>query len=117
MRSTKMKTIRYVTLAMSLVIFMAAAAFGQETTGNLEGTVTDPNGAVVPNVTVTVSSAKTAASGTTTTGIGIGFKRTTNTDEQGSFRILQVPPGLYDVVTTASSGFGEARYENVTVSI
>src|SRR5688572_9466800 len=112
-----MKTFRYATLVMSLVIFMVAAAFGQETTGNLEGTVTDPNGAVVPNVTVTVSSAKTAASGTTTTGIGIGFKRSTNTDEQGSFRILQVPPGLYDVVTTATSGFGEARYENVTVSI
>ena len=112
-----MKTIRYATLVMSLVIFMAAGAFGQETTGNLEGTVQDPNGAVVPNVSVTISSAKTAASGTTTTGIGTGFKRTTNTDEQGSFRILQVPPGLYDVVTTATSGFGEARYENVTVSI
>ena len=112
-----MKTIRYATLLMSLVIFMAAGAFGQETTGNLEGTVKDPNGAVVPNVTITISSAKTAASGTTTTGIGSGFKRTTNTDEEGFFRVLQVPPGLYDVVTTATSGFGEARYENVTVSI
>src|SRR5688572_27879595 len=112
-----MKTIRFATLVMSLVIFMAAAAFGPETTGNLEGTVQDPNGAVVPNVSVTISSAKTAASGTTTTGIGTGFKRTTTTNEEGFFRVLQVPPGLYDVVTTASSGFGEARYENVTVNI
>src|SRR5687768_1651293 len=112
-----MKTIRFATLVMSLVIFMAAAAFGQETTGNLEGTVQDPNGAVVPNVSVTISSAKTAASGTTTTGIGTGFKRTTTTNEEGFFRVLQVPPGLYDVVTTAASGFGEARYENVTVNI
>jgi hypothetical protein len=112
-----MKTIRYATLVMSLVIFMTAAAFGQETTGNIEGTVQDPNGAVVPNVTITISSAKSAASGTTTTGIGSGFKRTINSDEEGSFRVLQVPPGLYDVVTTATSGFGESRYENVTVSI
>ncbi len=30
---------------------------------------------------------------------------------------MQVPPGTYDVVTSASGGFGEARYENVTVVI
>ena len=92
---------------------MAAVAFGQETTGSIEGTVKDPTGAVVPNVTVTITNAKAAASGTTTTGIGAGFKRTITTNEEGFFRVLQVPPGTYDVVTTPSSGFGEARYENV----
>ena len=112
-----MKTIRYATLALSLVMCMTAVAFGQETYGNIEGTVKDPNGAVVPNVTITISSAKVAASGTTTTGIGTGFKRTSTTDEEGTFRVLQVPPGLYDVVTTSTSGFGEARYENVTINI
>ena len=30
---------------------------------------------------------------------------------------MQVPPGTYDVVTAATGGFGEARYENVTVAI
>jgi hypothetical protein len=112
-----MKTIRYATLALSLVMCMTVVAFGQETYGNIEGTVKDPNGAVVPNVTITIASAKVAASGTTTTGIGSGFKRTVNTNEEGDFRVLQVPPGLYDVVTTSTSGFGEARYENVTVNI
>jgi hypothetical protein len=112
-----MKMMRYATFMLSLVICLATAAFGQETTGNIEGTVKDPNGAVVPNVTITITSAKTAASGTTTTGVSTGFKRTGNTNDEGVFRVLQVPPGLYDVVTTASSGFGEARYENVTVNI
>ena len=104
-------------LLLSLVLSLSAAALGQETTGNLEATVKDVSGAVVPNVTVTVTSAQGIASGTTTTGITTGFRRTIITNEEGFFRILQIPPGSYDVITTASGGFGEARYENVTVAI
>jgi len=95
----------------------ATAAFGQETTGSIEGTVKDAAGAVVPNITITVTSANEAASGTTTTGVGAGFRRTVTANDEGFFRLLSVPPGTYNVVTTASSGFGEARYENVTVAI
>ncbi len=101
----------------AIVLSTFSLAFGQETTGSIEGTVKDPTGAVVPNVTLTITNAKAAASGTTTTGVGAGFKRTITTNDEGFFRVLQVPPGTYDVVTTASSGFGEARYENVTVAI
>ena len=100
-----------------IVLSTFSLVFGQETTGSIEGTVKDPNGAVVPNVTLTITNAKAAASGTTTTGVSGGFKRTITTNDEGFFRILQVPPGTYDVVTTPSSGFGEARYENVTVAI
>lgn len=104
-------------LLAAIVLSVCSLAFGQETTGSVEGTVKDSAGALVPNVEVTITNARTAASGTTTTGIGGGFKRNTNTNDEGVFRILQVPPGQYDVITTASSGFGEARYENVTVAI
>ncbi|MFZ0751732.1 MAG: carboxypeptidase regulatory-like domain-containing protein, partial [Pyrinomonadaceae bacterium] len=100
-----------------IVLSTFSLVFGQETTGSIEGTVKDPNGAVVPNVTVTVTNAKAAASGTTTTGVSGGFTRTLQSNDEGSFRVLQVPPGMYDVVTTPTSGFGEARYENVTVAI
>ena len=100
-----------------IVLVTCSFAFGQETTGSIEGTIKDSAGALVPNVAVTITNAKAAAAGTTTTGIGSGFKRTITTNDEGFFRVLQVPPGTYDVVTTASSGFGEARYENVTVSI
>jgi hypothetical protein len=96
---------------------LCAVAFAQETTGSLEGTVKDPAGALVPNVTITVTDARIATTGTTTTGTGSGFRRTVTTNDEGFFRLLQVPPGTYNVVTTASGGFGEARYENVTVAI
>jgi len=104
-------------LLLSFVFCLSAAAFGQETTGSIEGSVKDPAGAVVPNVTVTITSSQGAASGTTTTGITTGFRRSITTDEEGFFRVLQIPPGAYDVITSPMSGFGEARYENVTVAI
>ena len=96
---------------------LTGSAFGQETTGGIEGTVKDAAGAVVPNVSLTITTASGTAAGTTTTGIGAGFRRVITTNGDGFFRALQVPPGTYDVVTTASSGFGESRYENVLVTI
>ncbi len=102
---------------LTLIFCLSAMAFGQETTGNIEGTVKDAAGAVVPNLTLTITTAKENATGTTTTGTGAGFRRAITTNNEGFFRILQVPPGTYNVVTTASGGFGEARYENVTVAI
>lgn len=104
-------------LLAAIVLTTSALASGQETTGSIEGSVKDAAGALVPSLSVTITNAKAAASGTTTTGIGAGFRRTITTNEEGFFRVLQVPPGAYDVATTAASGFGEARYENVTVAI
>ncbi len=46
----------------------ATIAIGQETTGKIEGFVKDSAGAVVPSVTVTITSATSVNSGTTTTG-------------------------------------------------
>lgn len=111
------KSLTHIALLWSLVLCLSMVAFGQETSGSIEGSVKDATGAVVPNITLTISTAAATASGTTTTGIGAGFKRTITTNGEGFFRVLQVPPGTYDVVTTASGGFGEARYENVTVAI
>ncbi|MEQ1765039.1 MAG: carboxypeptidase regulatory-like domain-containing protein, partial [Pyrinomonadaceae bacterium] len=99
-----------------LCFVLAGTTFGQETTGGIEGQVKDPAGALVPNVTVTVTDTN-KSSGTTTTGVGAGFRRTITTNEEGFFRALQVPPGSYLVVTSPTGGFGEARYENVTVAI
>ena len=84
-------------LLAAIVLTACSVAFGQETTGSIEGTVKDEAGAVVPNVTVTITNAKATASDTTTTGVGAGFKRTLQTNEEGFFRVLQVPPGTYDV--------------------
>jgi hypothetical protein len=102
---------------LPFVFLLSAFALGQETTGSIEGTVKDSAGAVVPNFAVTISSAKGNAVNTTTTGVTVGFRRTITTNDEGFFRVLQVPPGSYDVVAAAGGGFGEARYENVTVAI
>jgi len=104
-------------LLAAIVVTTGSLAIAQETTGSIEGTVRDATGAVVPNMTLTVTSAKESATTTTTTGAGGAFKRSITTNDEGNFRLLQLPPGNYDVVTTASSGFGEARYENVVVAI
>jgi len=104
-------------LVTLLIALCAVAGFGQETTGSLEGNVKDAAGGLVPNVTVTVTSAADSSTGTTTTGVSTGFRRTVTTNGEGFFRLLQVPPGTYRVVSAATAGFGEARYENVTVAI
>jgi len=91
--------------ALSLIVLLSLGAFAQETTGSMDITVKDPNGAVVPNATVTVTSVGTSA----------GFHRTVTTDEQGFIRLLQVPPGNYTVAVAAISGFAARTVDNVNV--
>jgi hypothetical protein len=96
---------RHAVLTVLLVLCFATAVFAQRTTGDLEGKVTDPNGAVVPNVTVTL------------TGVSVGFKRTVQSDDQGEFRIQQVPIGTYRITTTALSGFAAATVDGISVTV
>jgi hypothetical protein len=93
-------------MLLALVFSLSLTALGQETTGGLEITSRDPNGAVVPNVSVTIAAAST---GTT------GFKRTATTGEDGFVRIVAVPPGLYNITAAATAGFAEKTIEGVQV--
>src|SRR5688572_13060973 len=112
-----MKTnFRFVISMLALVAVFAVSAFAQRTTGDIEGTVTDPSGAVVLNVTVTVVSAQSTG-GAAEANVTSGFRRTVQTDSNGYFRVQQVPPGSYLVTTAAISGFGEGRVPNVRVSV
>lgn len=99
------KNFKFITLMLALTLGLVTAAFGQRTTGDIEGTITDPTGAVVPNVSVTVAS----------TGDS-GFKRTVQANADGFFRVQQVPPGVYSVSTGAISGFG-ATERKVSVAV
>lgn len=112
-----MRRLSFLLLIGCIGLFAFIPALGQETTGGIEGTIKDPAGAVVPSITVTITTAKQSTAGTTTTGIGAGFRRVLVTNGDGFFRALQIPPGNYDVVTEASNGFGVSRYENVLVTI
>lgn len=71
--------------------------------GAIRGTVTDPNGAVVPGAEVTAASEDDKA---------ISFS--TRTDESGVFLIQNIPSGKF-TVTVTSPGFQTYRYDNVQV--
>src|SRR5712671_6587169 len=92
---------------ITCVVFSAMVAFAQSqaTSGNIEGRVTDPNGAAVPGVTVTATNQET------------GFAKTADTNAEGIFSITFLPPGKYRVTMPASKGFAAAEFSNVTVTV
>jgi Cna protein B-type domain. len=73
--------------ALVFIVTMAALAtplFAQ-TTGRIVGTIEDAQGAVLPGVTVTVTSPQLQGASTTVT------------DANGQFRFPSLPPGAYHV--------------------
>ncbi len=98
------KNFKFISMVLTIVFCFSAIAFGQRTTGNIEGTITDPNGAVVPSATVTARS----------TGSTSGFNQTLTTDSNGYFQFPQVPVGTY-TITATGSGFKTARQEITVV--
>lgn len=82
----------------------SAPAFGQEFRGRISGTVTDRSGAVLPGVTVTAASPALIQPQVTTTG------------EDGIYRLIALPAGVY-TVTFELSGFQAIRRENIRVVI
>ncbi len=101
----------FIRIILSLILSVlalsgnSALAQSQATTGNIEGRVVDPNGAAVPNVTVTATSQDN------------GFEKSANTSSDGNFILPLLQPGNYRVVTAAAQGFGAATYENVIVTV
>ena len=106
------KNFKLISMVMTIVFCFSAIAFGQSTTGSIEGTITDANGAVVPGVEITVSTRTNNPTGIDTT---VGYRRTVTTDDNGFYRIQQIPPGFYTVATTATAGFGTATANNIEV--
>src|SRR5687767_13109248 len=100
-----MKTpIRLLTvLALALSFFMTSAAAQTTTTGSIEGTVVDVNGAAIPGVTVSVS------------GQNLIRTQTAVTNDEGYFNLPQIPPGRYTITVEAAKGF--ARFEQADVEV
>lgn len=92
---------------VTLVFCLSLTALGQETTGSFEVTARDPNGAVVPNVSITVTSSGSSA----------GYKKTVVTNEDGIVRVLQVPPGTYTLTSAPILGFVGRTIEGVVVNL
>lgn len=87
--------------AISLLFILSVFALGQERTGSIEGTAKDPNGAVVPNATVTIT--------------GASFKKTVTSDGEGFYRAIDVPPGDYSLAINAGSFKSDSRNNVVVV--
>lgn len=100
------KKFKFISSLLALMFCLSGVAFSQETTGGIDGTIKDPQGGVVPGVSVTV---------TNSAGAAAGFTRTVTTDDAGFFSIPRVPPGIYTVTTAPVSGFGSSTNSNVTV--
>lgn len=84
-------------IAISLLCFAAMAA-AQTESARIQGTVTDAAGAVVGGATVKV------------TGTGTGRTVTATSNADGSFSVLSLQPGRYDIEVSAS-GFKTVKQE------
>lgn len=76
-------------MLLAVVCVVSFSAFAQETTGTIEGTVRDPNGAVVPGVVVTVTSVGTTVGARQ--DATAGFTRSITANNQGFYRMQADP--------------------------
>ncbi|HEV2861384.1 MAG TPA: TonB-dependent receptor [Pyrinomonadaceae bacterium] len=90
-------------LCLTLSPFNASAQ-SQATSGDIDGRVLDPNGAVVKGANVTARNNAT------------GLERSATTDDEGSFRIILLPPGTYSV-SAAAAGFTTREVADVQVTV
>ena len=95
-------------LSICLLVTLLFAASGvaqtQITTGAIQGTVLDANGAALPGARVEVRNVDT------------NFARTTTTDDDGRFVALQLPPGRY-TLTISKTGFATLVVEKADLTV
>jgi len=93
-------------LALSVAlsaVCLAAPALGQTTFGTILGTVTDPSGAAMPDVVVTV------------TNQGENISHEVHSDAQGNYQAENLKAGLYTVAVRAT-GFREVTMKDIVVA-
>src|SRR5687767_3919907 len=78
--------------------------YAQTGTGSIAGTVRDTTGAILPGVTVEVSSPAL-----------IEKVRAGDTDASGQYKIIELPPGVYTVLFTLS-GFSGVKREGIELT-
>lgn len=90
--------------AVTFLCVSAAMAQSQSAAADLQGSVRDPNGAAVKGATVTVRNPAT------------GLSRSATTSDEGSYQIINLPPGNYEVSAEAS-GFSKAIVPSVSLTV
>jgi hypothetical protein len=89
--------------ALLLLSMISTFAVAQTETGAILGTVTDPSGAAVSRAQVTARNTAT------------GVERKSTTDKDGTYALVSLPPGPYQVDISAS-GFADYK-ETITVTV
>jgi hypothetical protein len=91
---------------IALCTLFAGAAFGQASagTGSISGAVTDPSGAVIPQVEVTVRNVDTNAA------------RKVQSNEAGRYEVVALQPGNYEI-KAAKSGFANLVRTGITLAV
>jgi hypothetical protein len=87
------KFVRVMTLAAAALLIAGVPLLSQVNTVDLSGQVTDPQGLVIPGAKVTAKNLAT------------GAIRTVETNAEGRYTVIGLPPGRYEVSVEAS-GFG-----------
>lgn len=95
--------VRVVTL-LAAVVALSILISAQTATSSLRGTLTDPKGAVMSGVTLTLNNTAT------------GFSRTTKSGSDGAYQFLEVPPATYVLVVSAT-GFATVKQDHVVLQI
>jgi Carboxypeptidase regulatory-like domain/TonB dependent receptor len=96
---------KFVFLLLIVVMCGLPVAAQVTTVGSITGTVKDPQGAVVPNASITVKNNAT------------GLARSTTTSEEGIFTVPQLPTGVYNVTIETKSGFKKSEVTGVKVDV
>ena len=98
--------LRFLASGLLTSLLLATVAFSQGSqTGGITGVVTDPQGAVVPGVTINVINESTGTA-----------ERTMTTSADGSYAVTLLTPGAYRLEITASN-FKQSAISGVQVRI
>ena len=94
-------------LCLTLVLVFlpsSSTSFAQTGSTSLRGTVTDTNGASIPDATVTITSE------------AIGVSLTTKTDRDGAYQFLEVRPATY-TLTVEAEGFATLKQSDLVLLV
>src|SRR5437016_12047556 len=109
MRSRKQMTKEFSSRLFSIIMLCVLLGIGQvfaqsSVTGGISGKIMDPQGAMVPNASITV------------TNIGTNRASTIVAAGDGVYRATNLQPGIYRIQVTVS-GFAPAKAENIVVEV
>src|SRR5882724_3238121 len=93
-----------ISLLVTVVFAASAVAQTQITSGTIQGTALDANGAAVPGASVELRNT------------GTNFVRDLTTDDDGRFVALQLPPGKY-TITVSKQGFATLVVEKADLTV